>query len=69
MILNVEDWLWKSNFGTFWHLPVSQFAKFSFDFSYFLAKNLLVLYPSLENSITSIAIMSKMDGPLEFGID
>ena len=28
MIFDIENWLWKSNFGTFWHLPLLQFSKF-----------------------------------------
>ena len=27
MIFDIENWLWKSNFGTLWHLPVSPINK------------------------------------------
>ena len=55
MIFDVENWLWNSNFGTFWHLfikPICKIQWFLYDYSYFLAKN-----HSLENSTTSIAIL------------
>ena len=44
MIFDVENWLWKSDFGTFWHLPItvytnSQNSMILFEFSWFLAKN------------------------------
>ena len=28
-IFDIENWLWKSNFGTFWHPPLHQFSKFN----------------------------------------
>ena len=28
MICDVENWLWKSNLGTFWHLPMTSIFKF-----------------------------------------
>ena len=51
----IQNW----NFGTFWHLPVTIICKILmiiFDYSWFLAKTFLILYPSLENSTTGIAI-------------
>ena len=27
MIFDVENWPWKSNFGTFWHLPINPILK------------------------------------------
>ena len=27
IIFNVENWLWKSDFGTFWHLPITPILK------------------------------------------
>ena len=27
IIFDVENWLWKSNVGTFWHLPINPFLK------------------------------------------
>ena len=35
MNFDIENWLWKSNFGTFWHLPITPILKiqqFSLDF-------------------------------------
>ena len=29
MIFDIENWLWNSNFGTFWHSPLVQFSKFN----------------------------------------
>ena len=43
IIFDVENWLWKSNFGTFLHLPILvnlQNWMISFDFSWFLAKSI-----------------------------
>ena len=42
MIFNIENWLWKSNFGTFWHLPIMPILKFNncFWVCWFLGKNL-----------------------------
>ena len=42
MIFEIENWLWKSNLGTFWHLPLHQFAKFNSFFwvCWFLVQNL-----------------------------
>ena len=56
-IFDVENWLWKSNFGTFWHLLITPISINSFDYSWFFAKTFLILYPSLENSTTGIAIV------------
>ena len=42
MIFDIENWLWKSNFGTFWHLPTTPIHKiqqFPLDIL-FLTKNL-----------------------------
>ena len=41
MISEVENWLWKSNFGTFWHLSFNQFSKFNnfLWLCWFLGKN------------------------------
>ena len=55
MIFDAENWLWKSNFGTVWHLPLHQFAKFN-DFIWPQPKTFLILYPSHENFTTSITI-------------
>ena len=42
IIFDIENWLWKSNFLNFWHLPytISQNSRITFDYSWFLAKNL-----------------------------
>ena len=43
MIFDIDNWLWKSDFGTFWHFPITPICKnplILFDFSWFLAKNL-----------------------------
>jgi hypothetical protein len=60
MIFDVENWLWMSNFGTFLtppHYTNLQNSLISSDYSWLLAKNLLILYPSPENSATGIAIV------------
>ena len=57
MIFDLENWLWKSNFLTPPHYTNSQNSMISFDYRWFLAKTFLILYPSLENSTTVIAIM------------
>ena len=51
IIFDIENWLWKSNFGTFWHLPspLTQFSK-SNNFlwvCWFLGKNLSNFVPSV----------------------
>ena len=54
MIFDIENWLWKSNFGTFCHLsitPILKIQKFSFGYVDFRQK-----YSSFENSTTSITI-------------
>ena len=59
MIFDVEIWLWKSNFGTFWHLlhySNLQNSMISFDHSWFLAKNLFNFVSFPWNSTTGIAI-------------
>ena len=50
MIFDIENWLWKSNFGTFWQIPIDSKAKI-----------FLILYPPFENSKTPIAITSSFD--------
>ena len=61
MIFEIENWLWKSNFDTFLttpHYTNLQNPKISFDKSWFFKqKTFLILYPSLENSTTGIAIL------------
>ena len=61
MIFAIQNWPWKSYFGTFWYLPTtytnSQNSIIFFGYVEFLPKNILILYPSLENSTTSIAIV------------
>ena len=65
MIFDIENWLWKSNFGTFWQLAINPKLKtqnsiISFEYVDFSAKNLLILYPPFENSTTRIAIMKNI---------
>ena len=48
-----------SDFGTFWHLSITPIHKvqwFHLTTVVFLSKTFLILYPSLENSTTGIAI-------------
>ena len=56
MIFDVENWLWKSNFGTFWHLPTSYIDSRdtidSFEYVDSWAEIFLILYPMLENLTT-----------------
>ena len=62
MIFDLENWLWKSDFGTFWHLPITPFLKiqwFPLTTVDFQPKTFLLLYPSFENSTTDIAIIGK----------
>ena len=42
MIFDIENWLWKSNFGTFWHLSITSILKFNHFLwvCWFLGKNL-----------------------------
>ena len=47
MIFEIENWLWKSNFGAFWQLAVNP-------------KIFLIMYPPFENSTTRIAILSSV---------
>ena len=59
IIFDLENWLWKTNFGTYWHLPITQFSKFD-NFlwvCWFLGKNLSNFDLLFENSTTRIAIM------------
>ena len=61
MIFDVENWLRKSDFGTFWHLPITPIGKiqwFHLTTVDFMPKTFLILYISLENSTTGIAITS-----------
>ena len=30
MIFDVENWLWNSNSGTFWHLPITPILKIQY---------------------------------------
>ena len=54
MIFDIENWVWKSNFGTFWQLTINPKLN-HFPWVYeFLGKNLL--YPLFKNSTTRIAI-------------
>ena len=60
IIFDIEHWLWKSNFGTFWHLPVNpilnpKLINFLWVF-WFLGKIFLILYPPLKNFTIHIAI-------------
>ena len=57
MIFYIENWLWKSNFGSFWQLNINPKLKIIF-FEYVdsQAKIFLILYPPFENSTTCIAI-------------
>jgi hypothetical protein len=48
MIFDIETWLWKSNFGSFWHLPTISILKIQ-QFLWicsFLGKNLFNFVPS-----------------------
>ena len=47
IIFDIENWLWKSNFGTIWHLPLTQFSKFNHFVwvCWFLGKNLSNFVP------------------------
>jgi hypothetical protein len=41
MIFDIQNWLWKLNFGTLWHLPItSKKSTISFGYVDFFAKNL-----------------------------
>ena len=59
MIFDIENWLWKSNCGTFDTFPLQRFSKFNHFpwICWFLDKNFLTLYPSLENLTTHISIL------------
>ena len=48
MFFDKENWLEKSNIGTFWHLPSTPILKI-----------FLILYPPLENSTTPLTILSR----------
>ena len=47
MIFYIENWLWKSNYGTFWHLPITPILKIQILFwvCCFLGKNLSNFVP------------------------
>ena len=58
MVFDVENWLWMSDFGTFWHLPNSPICKIQWFHLYtvdFLHLSNFVFL--LENSTTGIAIL------------
>ena len=51
MIFDIENCLWKSNFGTFWHLPTTPILKiqqFPLDMLIFMQKSVLFCIPGLE---------------------
>ena len=50
MIFEVENWLWNSDFGTFWHLPIASILKTPQPVLPYLAvsKLLLLLIPDEE---------------------
>ena len=61
MIFNIENWLWKSNFGTFWQLLNTLILQiWWFQWLILSQKTFLILYLFLENSTTSIAILFTM---------
>ena len=51
LFFGIENWLWKSKFGTFWQLATkysnSPNLVISFDYWWFLPKTFLILYPFL----------------------
>ena len=58
IIFDIKNWLWKSNFVTFWHLPITPMLKIWVRSVDFYPKTFLILYPSLKNSTTGTAILS-----------
>ena len=63
MIFDIEIWLWKSNFGTFWYLQITLIHKilqFPLGMLTFSQKAF-----SLENSITGIAILQGVQYQLQ----
>ena len=59
-MMNMLLWLWKSDFGTIWHLPITPICKiqwFHLTTVDFWPKTFLILYPSQENFTTGIAII------------
>ena len=44
MIFDIENWLWKSNFGIFWQLAITQISIISFEYVDSQAKIFLILY-------------------------
>ena len=60
-IVDIENWLWKSNFGTFWQFAVNPKLKtqnsiISFEYVDSFAKIFPILYPPLTNLTTCITI-------------
>jgi hypothetical protein len=61
MIFDIENWLWKSNFGIFLQLAINpklKIQQFPFGMLILRQKILLILYPPFENSTTRIAIVN-----------
>ena len=59
MIFDRENWLWKSNFGTFWHVPTTPVLKIQ-NLLWFVCRNLSDLFRTW-NSITRTAIIVHQD--------
>ena len=55
-IFDIENWLWKSDFGTFWQLAFNPKLNNFLWVCWFLCKNLSTFVPPFENSTTRIAI-------------
>ena len=66
MIFDIENWLWKSNFGTFWKLAINpklKIQQFSLGMNWFLGKNLSNFIPpawKLDNPYCHIAWVQKL---------
>ena len=59
MISDMKNWLWKSNFGTFWQLAINpklKIQQFPLSMLIFWAKIILILYTPFENTTTRTAI-------------
>ena len=59
MISDMTNWLWKSNFGTFWQLAINpklKIQQFPLSMLIFWAKIILILYTPFENTTTRTAI-------------
>ena len=71
VIFDIENWHWKSNFGTFWYLPINSILKIqSFPFSMLILsqKIFLIWFSPLENSKPRIAILHTLvcaDAPVK----